>query len=283
MLNTLSIKIMNKQFTLSFLNFIIIVAVMGYIGGCSSNDISDPVDCTVSDLALSAVAQQNPSGCAILDGAINVEGAGGKAPYQFALNTGAYGSASAFTGLGGGTHLIRIKDSNGCERSIEITITAPGSTLAAASTTTSDSECFTNNGVITVNATGGSTPYQYKLGSAAFGSTAIFTGLAAGNYTIIVKDNEGCTVNVNSSISSGNTGVSFSKDINPILQSNCLSSGCHGSGSNNGDWTKFDNVKSKASVIRSRTTDKSMPQGGTLTAQQISLIACWVNDGALNN
>ena len=58
-----------------------------------------------------------------------------------------------------------------------------------------------STGAITASATGGSTPYTYSLNAGAYQSAAIFTGLAAGIYTLNVKSNTGCigstTVTVN--------------------------------------------------------------------------------------
>ena len=274
---------MTKHSTFNFLGVLIFLGLLIYVASCSSNDINDPFDCTTSDLNVQAASQTNPTACATQDGSITAAGLGGKLPYQFAINTGSYSSTSTFTGLGAGTYTLKIKDSNQCEKILDVVLTAPGSTLSATLTNTADSECLTNNGTIAVSAAGGTAPYQYKIGTGSFGSSSSFSNLAEGNYAITVKDEAGCSITINSKVDHGNTGVSFANEINPILQAKCQSSNCHGSGSINGDWTKFAAVVSKATLIKNRTADRSMPRGGTLTDAQIALIACWVNDGALNN
>lgn len=45
-------------------------------------------------------------------GTITVIAAGGQAPYQYSLNSGAYQSSNTFTGLGAGTYTISVKDAN---------------------------------------------------------------------------------------------------------------------------------------------------------------------------
>jgi hypothetical protein len=45
-----------------------------------------------------------------------------------------------------------------------------------------------SNGTITVNASGGTAPYQYSLNSGAYSTTNPLTGLTAGSYTVSVKD-----------------------------------------------------------------------------------------------
>ena len=84
-----------------------------------------------------------------------------------------------------------------------------------------------------------------------------------------------------------NPNVSFQNEIKPILETNCIKSGCH-----NGDnvavknWSVFANVQAKAQEIKIRTGNKSMPRDIAPTGlpqEQIDLIACWVNQGAKNN
>lgn len=48
--------------------------------------------------------------------------------------------------------------------------------------------CFGQTTSVTVNATGGTAPYQYKLGAGSFTSNNVFTGLGAGTYTFTVQD-----------------------------------------------------------------------------------------------
>jgi len=80
-----------------------------------------------------------------------------------------------------------------------------------------------------------------------------------------------------------NTGISWANQIKPIVDVSCAKSGCHVNGTGRIDLTKFDVVKANAAQIKTRVVNKSMPFDGTLTADQIELIACWVDDGAFNN
>lgn len=38
----------------------------------------------------------------------------------------------------------------------------------------------------------------------------------------------------------------FAADIEPVIKANCLSSGCHDSGSRHGDFTEYKGIKGKA-------------------------------------
>ena len=77
--------------------------------------------------------------------------------------------------------------------------------------------------------------------------------------------------------------VSYSDDIVPLLEANCIKSGCHDGLSGPPNWGVYSNVKEKAAKIKEFTQDGTMPADGTLTQQEIDLIACWVDNGALNN
>ncbi|MBP4141133.1 T9SS type B sorting domain-containing protein [Flavobacterium sp. P4023] len=116
-------------------------------------------------------------------------------------------SSGIFTGLTSGVYSFQVKDANGC-------VATGGKTIDAAATiavsgSKSDEKCFgAKDGTATFNITGASTPgnYTYVLTPAAPAvlPTQItknlneikVTGLAAGTYTLTVKDvTTGCTSN----------------------------------------------------------------------------------------
>jgi hypothetical protein len=82
------------------------------------------------------------------------------------------------------------------------------------------------------------------------------------------------------------TTVTFSSTVLPIITSNCSGSGCHSSGSSNGELTSHATIKPYVDngKFKSRVIDiQDMPKGGTLTADQLGQINCWLNAGAPNN
>ena len=70
---------------------------------------------------------------------------------------------------------------------------------ATTANVTNNTSCATPNGSFSVNASGGSTPYQYNIGN-GFQSTNSFTALAAGSYTVTVRDANNCTATVSQTI-----------------------------------------------------------------------------------
>ncbi|MBW1657393.1 T9SS type A sorting domain-containing protein [Flavobacterium quisquiliarum] len=127
---------------------------------------------------------------------INVSG--GKEPYSYSFNQGSIYSNVNTAELSAGYYTLFAKDANGCivSQSVLITPNSPlTSTLVAyTNTTTPDS----NDGSITMNATGGTLPYSYSItnsnNAAVFPAQAsnTFTNLAPGFYSIVVKDAKGC-------------------------------------------------------------------------------------------
>lgn len=126
------------------------------------------------------------------DGKITVSISGGKAPFQYALGTGSYGSSNTFTGLSMGSYTIYIKDANECQKDTLVFVQNPPDIVAQI--TFKQPPCnYYNSGVITVNAVNGTAPYEYALNTGAFSSTNTYTGLYSGTYTIHIKDDNGCT------------------------------------------------------------------------------------------
>ena len=78
------------------------------------------------------------------------------------------------------------------------------------------------------------------------------------------------------------TGVSFTASVAPIITASCSTIDCHG-GSQSPDFRVFENIRNNASKIKEFTESGFMPQSGSLTPEEINLIGCWVDDGALDN
>lgn len=263
----------------TFLSIVLWISLVVYTG-CSSNDEPQPVDCKTSTLAVSSTST-NPTSCAAADGTISATATGGEGPYQFALDSQPYTSSASFTALSPGIYQLKVKDSNGCERTKSVTVSLPGSTLAATVSLV-DSGCKTANGTVTINATGGTGPYTYKLNDGVASSSATFTNLSAGTYSAKVIDNAGCSTTQSVKVLSG---TKYSTQVKNIIDTNCAISGCHVTGGAAPiTWTTIENVQSRAADIKQKTQSGEMPKGGPKLPQaQLDLIACWVDDGALNN
>jgi hypothetical protein len=154
-----------------------------------------------------------------------------------------------------------------------------GSGLTLTLLGSTDTSCGASAGGIEVEGSGGFGGYRYQIDGGAFQNSGVFSSIVPGKYIVGVEDSEGCSSTLDVQIFSG---ISFSASIKPIIETNCAISGCH-DGSGNIDYNNFDNIKLNPSDIKSRTQSGDMPRNGTLTAAEIDMIACWVDDGALNN
>lgn len=159
--------------------------------GCiatGSTTLIDPAPLTISTTAINST-------CNFSSGIINVTSTGGTPILNYNLNGAAYQLAPSFGGLTAGTYLVTVQDGNGCTAQTTQLVTEAGSPSISSIALTHVSCNGGNNGAATVNVSGGTTPYSYSLNGAPSQASPNFLGLTAGNYTMIVTDDNGCTAN----------------------------------------------------------------------------------------
>ena len=145
-----------------------------------------------------------PSACAgSPTGSISVTpSANALAPFSFTLNGGTAQPGSTFGNLLGGTaYNMQVTDANGCSATTSVTVpNGPGITATASTT---NAACVgSNSGSITVTPAGGINPYEFSLDNGSNWQTGnTFPTLAGGvSYTVLVRDGNGCSVNVNATV-----------------------------------------------------------------------------------
>ena len=180
----------------------------------------------ISTVTVNTVSE---SGCLTLDGSVTVNAVGGKSPYKYYLNgtpNPAGINNNVFSGLEGKVYAIRVETADGCffttTAAVGTNCTTP-CTLAATVTNTGLACNNAGNGQITVAASGGTGLYEYSLDGTAFQTAAIFNGLAAGNYTVTIRDrnNPACKITRNATITNppAITGLVTATN-NPSCQNN---------------------------------------------------------------
>ncbi|MCC6251387.1 MAG: gliding motility-associated C-terminal domain-containing protein [Bacteroidia bacterium] len=134
------------------------------------------------------------------DGQIQVSGTGGTAPYSYSLG-GVNNTTGTFSGLSAGNFNINLTDNNGCTFVYPIAITQPASALSATIANQTNVTCYNgSNGSVTINAAGGTPNYLYGISGTTFTNNNTIPGFSAGNYTVVVQDNNNCTASVNVNI-----------------------------------------------------------------------------------
>lgn len=140
------------------------------------------------------------------------------------------------------------------------------------------------------------------------GSTLTVSGAGQGTTSVVIADASApnpLTATLTIEVTAPPAGVSFSQQIIPIFTANCV--GCHGGTANlfltsSQAYDNLVNVPAQtgscAGVMRVAPGNSSqsalylrvngmcserMPQGGSLSQNEIDLIRSWIDQGALNN
>ena len=125
---------------------------------------------------------------------------GGTPPYTYTWGpTGIAGNVPVATSLPAGTYTLTVSDVNTCKSVSQITINQPP--LLTYTYSTVDLLCFgDSDGSITINTSGGTSPYNY-LWSPNVSTSSTASNLTAGNYLVTITDAKGCdttaSININ--------------------------------------------------------------------------------------
>ena len=125
-----------------------------------------------------------------------VEGGTGGYNYEWTNNQ----TTEQITGLVEGNYAVVVRDDNQCE-STEMAMIIEPDLIDLAIGNVVDALCFgENTGSITVNSSGGNGNFEYSTDGTTFQSSPTLAGLDAGDYTITVRDPNGCTEIITASI-----------------------------------------------------------------------------------
>ncbi|MFN0036380.1 MAG: PKD domain-containing protein [Saprospiraceae bacterium] len=118
------------------------------------------------------------------NGSVMLSVSSGYGPFEFRKDNGSWASSNTFNNLAAGNYTLYARDGNGNILSLPATIAQPPALTATASVSLN---------VITVVATGGASPYQYRLaGAGGYQPSPVFDSLANGSYLLLVLDANGC-------------------------------------------------------------------------------------------
>ncbi|MCX6204794.1 MAG: hypothetical protein NTZ19_00895 [Bacteroidetes bacterium] len=162
------------------------------INNCSNSQsitISDP-----SNISLNITSKTDVLCFGDNSGKIIANATGGAGTLTYTLTpTNQSNTNGVFNGLSGNTYTLKVKDGKNCSKiSNPILITQPTSLLNLTTSITPTTTALSNDGVISVIASGGTTPYTYSRNGINFISNSTFANLTAGNYTVYIKDANNC-------------------------------------------------------------------------------------------
>lgn len=159
--------------------------------GCEA-DATTTVEQEISDLSIDQIITTDAT-CSNNDGEVTFEVNSGIPPYSATIGATVMNGNSpfTFTGLSEGDYVADVTDSEGCTTSENFTIfDVDGPTIDNIIAT--DATCGQADGSVTVEVSGGTTPYTYDMNGQTQSSNT-FTGLSAGGYSILITDANGCT------------------------------------------------------------------------------------------
>ncbi|MDC7998423.1 Ig-like domain-containing protein, partial [Gilvibacter sediminis] len=145
------------------------------------------------------------------NGAIDLTVTGGTAPYTFAWSTGA--TTEDISGLAAGDYSVDVTDANGCFFKDTYTVGQPDE--LTKSVKIDNVLCFgESTGAIELTVDGGTPPYSYAWSTGA--TTATVTGLAAGTYSVVITDANGCELDADFEIFQPDSAIAVSEVITDV-------------------------------------------------------------------
>ncbi len=170
--------------------------------GCISADYSITIESSTG-FSVTGTVENEISCNGEEDGEFSIEVAGGLLPYDYTVTKDGQPFTSAndltatdytFSDLGPGVYVATFMDDAGCTQSFTYTFDDPG----LIGLTVDDPQDVLCNGdatgslggLVATSSNGG--PFEYSLNGGAFTSNNNFDNLVAGDYTITVKDGNGC-------------------------------------------------------------------------------------------
>ncbi|MDE3741882.1 T9SS type B sorting domain-containing protein [Maribacter polysaccharolyticus] len=185
--------------------------------GCST--LSNSV--TISDLGPVVVSASHTAiVCADSSTAtLTITASGGTAPYEYSVDGGTtYQSTNVFTNMSAGEYTITVRDSSGtttsrCSESITYEIDQPYR-LTASAAIVEDASCDPAGALVKIlNANGGGGTYLYSFDGGSNYSGVNEQRLTAGTYSLSIKDNLGCTYDMELTVPSTPVDPNLDSDV----------------------------------------------------------------------
>ncbi|QJD81198.1 T9SS type A sorting domain-containing protein [Spirosoma rhododendri] len=158
--------------------------------GCSTQTTVEVKPPTPMTLSIRTVDTRCFGG---IDGGLVVGVTGGTSPYRYQINGGTAQPSGTFTDLKAGSYTLVVTDNAGCVTAQSALIGSPAAFDIRA--TAQPTRCAGSvDGSVTIVASNGNGPFQYQLGTGAYQTGTVFTGLGVGPYDFTVRDQIGCTI-----------------------------------------------------------------------------------------
>jgi subtilisin-like proprotein convertase family protein len=185
--------------------------------GCSIVSNTMTVNNNAGSFALTDINVTDEN-CGDGTGEIDVILSGGANPIGYAWSNG--GFVQDLTNLNAGVYSCTTTDANGCVLNYSATVNNNAGSLQVYSDTITDETCGDINGAIDLGMNGGTAPLTFSWNNGA--TTEDIINVAAGNYTCVVSDANGCTTIYNGTIDDigGDFQISNISTVNEVCNNN---------------------------------------------------------------
>ncbi|MBN2778966.1 MAG: gliding motility-associated C-terminal domain-containing protein, partial [Bacteroidales bacterium] len=124
------------------------------------------------------------------EGSISINVIGGFEPYSYSWNTAV--SGSTISNLPAGEYIVTVTDLHSCSTTDTLTVTQPEQLILEY--LVNNISCYGDmDGAVSMSATGGTMPYQFSFTNGVqLVNGSMHTGMPAGEYTLLVNDNNEC-------------------------------------------------------------------------------------------
>ncbi|MBK9399816.1 MAG: gliding motility-associated C-terminal domain-containing protein [Bacteroidetes bacterium] len=140
------------------------------------------------------------------NGIINITASAGTPPYTYSWSTGS--TSEDINNLSAGSYTVTVSDNNGCTLTNNLFVTQPSAPLAA-SISNVPVACFGNSTAsLNLSVTGGTSGYTFAWSNGNTNEDQ--SNISAGNYSVIITDQNGCTTSAQTSIAQPAAPLSLS-------------------------------------------------------------------------
>lgn len=174
-------------------NYIVLALDANGCGATESVTVTGPpnpfeLDVDVQDIACAGFT----------NGSITLNGSGGTAPYFYSFNNGPFDVVNEITDLNPGPVSYAAVDASGCLIANFVIISDPVNPIQIGNTLINGAACFGEaSGSVAVLAFGGTGVFEYSSDNGqTYQNDNFMTGLAAGFYTVKVRDSNGCMASI---------------------------------------------------------------------------------------
>ncbi len=129
-------------------------------------------------------------------GFVDITVKGGVYPYMYSWSSGS--ESEDLVNAMAGTYSVKVRDSNGCEESLNATINQPANLVITLDSISNISCSGEKTGFVKIQASGGKAPYNYQWNNGVNSNRLVEA--PAGKYRATVTDDNGCVATFNTEI-----------------------------------------------------------------------------------